>query len=85
MSAGNEPKHRVPALLSDLDRVRKRIDQAQEWHRDGETSVMAAALAVKTKHLCQQAFQCDEPASVQELLQEAEECLRDLETLFGLH
>ena len=29
-------------LLRDLDTVRKRLDQAQEWLRDGATSVTAA-------------------------------------------
>ena len=81
----DDPDQSVPALLRDLDSVRKRLDQAQEWLRDGETSVTAAALAERAKHLCQQAFACDDPGNLQELLREAKECLGDLERLLGLH
>ena len=81
----DDPDQSISAVLRDLDAVRKRLDQASEWLRDGETSVAAAALAEKTKHLCQQASTCDDPANMHELLAEAKECLRDLEKLLGLH
>jgi hypothetical protein len=85
MAPEDDPDQSVPALLRDLDSVRKRLDQAHEWLRDGVTSVTAAALAEKTKHICQQASQCDDPVNLQELLAEANECLRDLEKLLGFH
>lgn len=72
-------------LLRDLDTVRKRLDQAQEWLRDGTTSVTVAALAEKTKHICQQASQCDDANKLPEFLGQAKECLRDLEKLLGFH
>ncbi len=75
----------LATLLRDLDIVRKRLDQAQEWLRDGATSVRAAALAEKTKHLCQQASQCDDANKLPEFLGQAKECLRDLEKLLGYH
>lgn len=81
----HDPARSVPALLRDLDAVRKRLDQAHEWLRNGETSVIAAALAEKTKHLCVQACQGDNPGKRQELLAEVKGCLRDLEKLLGLH
>jgi len=81
----DDPDQSVPALLRDLDSVRKRLDQAQDWLRDGAASMTAAALAEKAKHLCLEASQCDDPANLQELLAEAKECLRDLERLLGLH
>ena len=81
----DDPDQSISAVLRDLDAVRKRLDQASEWLRDGETSVAAAALAEKTKHLCQQASMCDDPSSLCDMLVEANECLRDLEELLGLH
>lgn len=76
----------VPALLREIDAARKRLDQAHEWLRNGETSVTAAALAERTKHLCVQACQGDVPTKLQEqLLAEAKECICDLEKLLGLH
>jgi hypothetical protein len=47
--------------------------------------VAAAALAEKTKHLCQRAVNCDDPGHRRELLAEAMECLRDLDKLLGVH
>ena len=79
------PDQSVPALLRDLDAVRKRLDQAHEWLRDGQTSVTAAALAERAKQLCRQASGCDDPANLDDLLAEAKECLCDLEKLLGLH
>lgn len=75
----------LDTLFRDLDSVRHRLDQAQDWLRDGVTSVMAAALAEKTKHLCQQASQCEEESEILELLEQAKETLGDLEKLLGLH
>ena len=85
MSPEKDSDQSIPTLLRDLDTVRKRLDQAQEWLRDGVASVTAAALAEKAKYLCQQASVCDDPADLQDLLAEAKECLRDLEKLIGLH
>ncbi len=85
MAPEDDPDQSVPALLRDLESVRRRLDQAQEWLRGGAASVTAAGLAERTKHLCRQAHQCDDPANFQELLEEAKECLRDLEKLLGLH
>ena len=75
----------VSALLRELDSVRKRLDQAHEWLRNGEMTVTAAALAERTKHLCVQACAGDDPARLEQLLAEAKECVRDLEKLLGLH
>lgn len=85
MPPGLDSEQSIPTLLRDLDTVRKRLDQAQEWLRDGVTSVTAAALAERAKHLCQQASICDDPGNLHDLLAEAKECLRDLEKLLGLH
>ena len=85
MPPGKDPDQSIPTLLRDLDSVRKRLEQAQEWLRGGVTSVTAAALAEKAKHLCQQASICDDTGDVHDLLAEAKECLRDLEKLMGLH
>jgi hypothetical protein len=85
MAPEDDPDQSIPTVLRDLDAVRKRLDQAHEWLRGGETSVTAAALSENTKHLCQQASTCDDPANLHELLAEAKECLRDLEKLLGLH
>ena len=85
MPPGKDPDQSIPTLLRDLDSVRKRLEQAQEWLRGGVTSVTAAALAERAKHLCQQASICDDPGNLHDLLAEARECLRDLEKLMGLH
>jgi len=84
MAPEDDPGQAISGVLCDLDAVRKRLDQAQEWLRGGETSVTAAALSEKTKHLCQQAANCDDPSNLRELLAEAKECLRDLQELLGL-
>lgn len=85
MAPEDDSDQSITTLLRDLDAVRKRLDQAQEWLRDGVTSVTAAALAENAKHLCQQASKCDDPGNLHELLAEAKECLRDIEKLLGLH
>jgi S-methylmethionine-dependent homocysteine/selenocysteine methylase len=85
MAPEDDPGQSISTLLRDLDAVRMRLDQAQEWLRDGKKSVGAAALAEKTKHLCQLCANCDDPNHLRELLEEAEECLRDLEILLGVH
>ncbi len=85
MAPEDDPDQSITAVLRDLDAVRKRLDQAHEWLRDGITSVTAAALAEKAKHLCRQASTSDDPANLHELLAEAKECLRDLEKLLGCH
>jgi hypothetical protein len=75
----------IETFLRDLDAVRKRLDQAHEWLSNGKTSVSAAALAERAKHLCQQASKCDDPSDLHDLLAQAKKCLRDLENLLGLH
>lgn len=72
-------------LLCDLEAVRKRLDSAHEWLRSGVASIMAAGLAERTNHLCQQASQCDDPNDLRKSLTEAKECLQDLERVLGLH
>ena len=81
----DDPDQSITTVLRDLDAVRKRLDQAHEWLRDGETSVHAAALSEKTKHLCQLAAICDDSSHLRGLLEEAKECLHDLEKLLGYH
>ncbi len=85
MPPEKDSKESVATLLRDLDAVRRRLDQAQDWLRDGATSVAAAALAEEAKRLCQQASLCEDPANLHDLLAEAKDCLRDLEKLMGLH
>lgn len=85
MSAEGDPDEVIASVLRDLDVVRKRLDQAQEWLQDGQTSISAAAIAETTRQLCQQASICDDSTLLRQLLEQARDCLRDLEKLLGLH
>ena len=73
------------SVLRDLDALRKRLDQASTWLRNGETSVAAAALAEEVRRLCQRAAMCEDPDAAQSLISETKQCLTDLEKLLGLH
>jgi hypothetical protein len=85
MSPENNSDQSIATMLRDLDAVRKRLDQAVEWLRDGGTCVKTAAISQNTKHLCQQAANCEDSRHQRELLAQANECLCDLEKLLGLH
>jgi hypothetical protein len=85
MTFDDQTEQSIATMLRDLDTVRKRLDQASEWLKDGKRSVTAAAFAEKAKHLCQQASNCDNPSDLNELLGKAKKCLRDLEQLLGFH
>jgi predicted solute-binding protein len=81
----HESTHLGPALVRELDAVRRRLDQAHEWLRNGETSLTAAVIAERTKHLCVQARQSEDAAKRQQFLAQANKCLHDLQKLLGLH
>jgi hypothetical protein len=84
MSFKGEADRAIEVILLELDTVRTRLDQANDWPSDGETALSAAALAKKTKHLCRQASNCSDQAKLRELLAEATDNLRKLQTLLGI-
>ena len=84
MSFKDEADRAIEIVLRNLDAMRTRLDQASDLPSDGETTIAAAALAKKTKHLCRQASNCSDQREFTELLVEASECLRDLEELLDI-
>ena len=72
-------------MLRELDALRRRLDQAPTWLKDGETTVSAAALAEEVRCLCQQAASSSDPRATGELLAKARKSLQELEVLLGVH
>lgn len=69
----------------ELDALLRRLDQAEEWFCNPETSIHIAALAEEVERLCQQASSCDEPLNTQALMGKARLRLDEMQTLLGLH
>ena len=85
MPSKDDPDLSVASVLRDLDAIRKRLDQAPTWLKDGKTTVSAAALAEEVRRLCQQASSSDDPRAAHKLLAKARKFLQDLEVLLGVH
>lgn len=85
MASKEDPDLSVASVLRDIDALRKRLDQAPSWLRNGETTVSAAALAEEVRRLCQQASSLGDPHAARDLLAKARKLLKDLEVLLGVH
>ncbi len=85
MPSNDDPDLSVASALRDLDALRKRLDQAPTWLKDGETAVSVTALAQEVRCLCRQASGAGDPRTARKFLAEAMKFIQDLEVLLGLH
>ena len=75
----------VASILRDLDAVRKRLDQAPAWLKDGKKTVSAMALCEEIQRLCRQASSSSDNVAVRASLAKATEYMYELEKILGLH
>jgi hypothetical protein len=80
---GVEPT--VSALLRELDALRARLDQAQEWFNRPQDTMKAGALAQEVRRLCYEASSRDGDTEVATLIDRARSCLDELQVLLGSH
>lgn len=81
--SGTEPS--ISELLQELEALRIRLDQAQEWFNRPQDTMKAGALAEEVKRLCQEAARSEEESEIGTLLASARELLDELQVLLGCH
>ena len=82
---GSEQKIAVSELLTELEALRARLDQAQEWFSRPHQTLRAGALAEEVKLLCREAARCDEAGRLSDLVAQARQRLDELQALLGSH
>jgi len=75
----------ISSVLLELDAARSRLDQAEDWLAEAETTLAATALAEEVERLCRQAALSDDLDETQSMLARSVECLHKLQALLGTH
>jgi hypothetical protein len=85
MTVSGEPESVLRALRRELEAVRARFMQSQEYRKGGETMLTAFALSEDVGDLCREAAACHDPIEADALLAKARNRLDDLQKLLGTH